>query len=400
LRRYIIAGAAVLIELLLGFQYTWAIFDNALQGRHGFTATQAQAVFAAQIVTFALTFPVAGWVLHTIGPRLTTIIGGTIYAVSLLLGAKYGQNPSALFWSTGVLFGAGLALAYICPIVTIQKWFPKYKGVATGLVVACYSSCSFFLAYITNALLARGMTVFEILHIYGVVALCGLIPLALVFVNPPREADAPKRGRFPAGVLRTGHFWGLTVAYFAGTTAGLSVVGSISKIGGTLHAPEWWLAGAVMALAAGNTTGRVAWGFISEWIGTRRAVCAALATLGGSICAMTFFGSNGPAFIALAFGIGFGYASNFVLYISDVSRTYGSDRVGSVYGLIALAYIGSGLFGPPSAGRSYDLWHSYNPSMYGAAALTLVGLVLFLVMHGDPVEESHGESVIPSEVQG
>jgi MFS transporter, OFA family, oxalate/formate antiporter len=398
LRKYIIAGAAVLIELLLGFQYTWAIFDRVLQARHGFTATQAQAVLAAQIVTFALTFPVAGWVLHHIGPRLTTIIGGAVYGTSLLLGAKYGQNPSALFWSAGVLFGAGLALAYICPIVTIQKWFPRYKGVATGLVVACYGSSSFLLAYITKALLARGMTVFEILGVFGIAALCGVLPLGLVLANPPHEAGAPKRGRFPAGVLKTGHFWALTVAYFAGTTAGLSIVGSIEKIGGTLQTPEWWVAGAVMAFAAGNTLGRVAWGFISEWLGTRRTVCSALATLGGSILAMTFFGSNGAAFIALTFGIGFGYGANFVLYITDVSRTYGPDRVGSVYGLVALVYIASGLFGAPSAGRSYDLWHSYAPSMYGAAALTLVGLVMFLVLHGQPVEEDHGESIIPAEI--
>jgi MFS transporter, OFA family, oxalate/formate antiporter len=398
LRRYLIATAAVLIELLLGFQYTWAIFDRVLQRDHGFTATQAQSVLAAQIVTFAITFPIAGWVLHKIGPRLTTMIGAVLYASSLILGAKYGQSPSALFYSTGVLFGVGLALAYIGPIVTMQKWFPKAKGVATGIVVGCYASSSFILAGVTKALLARGFTIFEILGIFGMVALCGVLPLALLLADPAREAHAPKRGRFPAGVLRTGHFWALTVAYFAGTTAGLSVVGSIEKIGGTLQTPEWWLAGAVMAFAAGNTSGRVAWGFVSEWLGTRRTVCAALATLGGCIFAMTFFGGSGPAFIALTFGIGFGYGSNFVLYITDVSRTYGPDRVGSVYGLVALAYIASGFLGAPSAGRSYDLWHSYAPSMYGAAALTLFGIIFFLVLHGDPVEEPPHEIVVEPEL--
>ena len=387
LRRYVILAAVVLIELLLGFQYAWGVFDRVLQEQHGFTATQAQSVLAAQIVLFAATFPLAGWVLHRFGPRATTLIGGLLYGTALILGSLFGRHPGALFWSTGVLFGVGLSLAYISPVVTIQKWFPRYKGIATGLVVAFYGSGSFITAAVAKALLARGLSVFEVLGIFGIVAAVGVALLSLLLSNPPGGEAVAARARFPKGVLLTGHFWALTAGYFAGTTAGLCVVGSVERIGRTMNTPEYWVGLAVMAFAAGNTLGRVAWGVLSEVLGTGRAVIASLVMEGACITAMILFGWSGPAFVVLTFGVAFGYGANFVLYVTDVSRTYGPDRVGSVYSLVALVYIASGFLGAPSAGYSYDRWHSYVPSMLGAAVLTALGAAAFMLLHRHPVKE-------------
>ena len=137
----------------------------------------------------------------------------------------------------------------------------------------------------------------------------------------------------------------------------------------------------VMVFAAGNTAGRVAWGTVTELIGTRRAVAVALICQSACVAAMIFLGASGPVFVVLTLFIGFNYGANFVLFITDVSRTYGPDRVGSVYGLINFVYIASGLFGAPSAGYSYDHWKSYVPSMGAAALVLLVGAVAFLALY-------------------
>ncbi len=378
----------MMIDLLLGFQYTWGIFDRALQEDYGFTASQAQSVLGAQIVVFAATFVIAGWSLHHLGPRITTMTGGILYGTSLLIGAKYGTSPSALFWSTGVLFGVGLSFTYIGPLVTVVKWFPRYKGVATGLVVSSYGCGSFVLAWAARALINSGMTAFEVMGIFGLAGLVGIALLALVLVNPPGVKDEVKKSRFPKGLLKTGHFWALVAGFFAGTVAGLSIVGSIERIGRTFGTPEWWLATGVMVFAAGNTAGRIAWGSVSELIGTRRAVAAALALQGLCVAAMVMFGAYGPVFALLTLFIGFNYGANFVLFVTDVSRTYGPDRVGSVYGLINFVYIASGFFGAPSAGYSYDRWHSYVPSMLAAAAVLIVGAGAFLLLYRHVEEEA------------
>jgi len=382
MRRYAILAAALVIELLLGFQYTWGVFDRVLQEEYGFAASQAQAVLAAQIVMFAVTFLAAGWVLHHFGPRVTTVAGGLIYGASLILGGIFGRNPTVLFWSTGVLFGVGLALGYICPLVTCQKWFPRYKGAITGLVVGFYGGGSFLLAAVTKALMASGLTAFQVLTFFGVVSAAGIVLMGLTLTNPPGEINAVKRGRFPKGILRTGHFWALVAGYFAGTCAGLSIVGSIERIGRTLGTPGYWFEKSVMAFAIGNTCGRLVWGVLSEILGTRRAVALALVSQSACIIMMIFLGAYGPAFVVLTLFIGFNYGANFVLFVSDVSKTYGADRVGSVFAMVNIAYVASGLFGAPSAGFSFDRWNSYVPSMCAAATLTFAGAVLFLVLYG------------------
>lgn len=369
------------IELLLGFQYTWGIFDRALQEDHGFSASSTQAVLAAQLVVFSVTFLAAGWVLHHFGPRITTLVGGLCYGSSLLIGGTFGRNPHALFWGTGVLFGLGLAFTYISCMVTVVKWFPRYKGVATGLIVAFYGIGSFVLAGAARWLLSRGLSAFGVLNVFGVTAIAGICLLALVLCDPPGVAAATRRARFPRGVLKTGHFWALAVGYFTGTCAGLSIVGSIERIGRTLGTPELWLAAAVMVFALGNTVGRVAWGIFTDVIGTRGAATLSLLSQSACITAMIFFGHIGPAFLLLALFIGFNFGANFVLYVSDVSKTFGPDRVGSVYALVNLGYIASGFLGPPSSGLSFDRWGSYVPSMYGAAALTFAGALTFLALH-------------------
>ncbi len=388
MRRYWILAAAVVVEVLLGFQYSWGVFDKVLQARHGFTASEAQDVLAAQIVTFALAFPVAGWVLHRFGPRRTVFLGGILYGASLLSGGVFGRNPSAMFWGTGVLYGVGLALAYICPLVTIQKWFPRYKGIATGFIVGAYASSSFLMAAVEKALMARGFSAFQVLGGIGATAIVVILPLSLAFVDPPTAKEETPRSRFPKGVLRTTHFWALVAGFFVGTTAGLCVVGSLESIGGTLGTPVAWLGVAVMAFSVGNMVGRLSWGVITEILGTRLAVTAQLLMEAACVTGMVFFGGSGPAFIALTFGIAFGYGGNFVLYVTDVARTYGSDRVGSVYGLVALIYVLSGFFGAPSAGYSYDHWHTYSRAMLGVAALALVGLAAFLALYRQPAAEA------------
>jgi OFA family oxalate/formate antiporter-like MFS transporter len=209
-------------------------------------------------------------------------------------------------------------------------------------------------------------------------------------VNPP-ETDArvlARKGTLPAGLLRSGHFWSLVVAFFAGTVAGLSIVGSLEKIGKTLGAPDEWVKVSVMVLAVGNASGRAGWGILVELLGARTAVSVSLALQAVFIVTLILAGHAGPAFVVLAFLIGFNYGGNFVLYVTEVAHKYGPDRVGSVYGIIYVIYVVSGICGPSMAGASFDHWKTYVPSMTVAAAATLAGAGAFLILYRKPVENA------------
>jgi len=54
------------------------------------------------------------------------------------LGAIFvgATRPWVLYLTYGVLGGAGIGFAYVCPIAASVKWFPDKKGMITGLAVA------------------------------------------------------------------------------------------------------------------------------------------------------------------------------------------------------------------------------------------------------------------------
>ena len=78
-----------------------------------------------------------GWLVNKIGPRFTTLLGSWIMSAGVAL-SFFAIKVS--FWlllvTYGVLFGVGVGVAYIGPLTSAMKWMPKWKGLASGIVVA------------------------------------------------------------------------------------------------------------------------------------------------------------------------------------------------------------------------------------------------------------------------
>lgn len=387
MKKYLVLLGAMLINLLFGFQYTWAIFDRILIDTYGLSAKSTQFVFSSQVVTFALAFVFAGRIIDHVSTRVTTIAGALIYGGGLVLAWRGGPNPVTLVLGVGLCYGLGLALGYIGPLVTAVKWFPERKGLATGFVVGAFGSGSLFFSAAVKALIAWGMSMFTIFLLVGISCAAGIILLSFSLVEPPSIApETERKAPLPPGLLRTRAFWSLVAGFLACTLAGLSIVGSLEKIGKTAGAPEAYLTLCVTVLALGNTTGRPGWGMITELIGTRRAVLWLILLQAAFIAAMIFLGRFGPAFVALSFLIGFNYGGTFVLYVTEVAKSYGPERVGSVYGLVFVVYAASGLLGPTSSGFSHDRWHSYVPSMAYASAVLVAGAIAFFLLYRRPAD--------------
>ncbi|MHC4714940.1 MAG: MFS transporter, partial [Planctomycetota bacterium] len=263
MRKYRVILVAVSVELLLGFKYAWGIFDRVLQRDYGFTATQTQLVFSMTVAVFAAAFLISGRIQDRFGPRVTTLIGAFFYGTGLLIAGLGGPRFATLFVGAGVMMGLAVAFGYIGPLATAVKWFPARKGAVTGVVIGAYGFGAFFVGSAAQALLARGLTPFRVFLIVGIVgsALMALLSLGLSLPEEYRKTSKTSL-RLPEGFLKGAHFWALAAGLFAGTFAGLVVVGSVQRIGGSLGAPEWAVVIAVQAFAAGSVSGRVGWGLL------------------------------------------------------------------------------------------------------------------------------------------
>ena len=138
--------AAVAIELLLGAKYAWGMFDRILQSEYGFAATETQLVFSMTVTLFAVGFLLSGRLQDRFGPRVTTATGALLYGGGLVVAGLGGPRFATLFIGAGVMLGLGVAFAYIGPMATAVKWFPRRKGVATGIVIAGYGGGAFFVS--------------------------------------------------------------------------------------------------------------------------------------------------------------------------------------------------------------------------------------------------------------
>jgi MFS family permease len=107
LKRYKVLAAAILIELLFGFQYTWAIFDRILQDKHGISASATQFVFSSAIVCFAGGMVFAAKIMNRIGPRASMRLGAAVYGAGLVVAGAGGARIGTLVLGAGMMMGGG-----------------------------------------------------------------------------------------------------------------------------------------------------------------------------------------------------------------------------------------------------------------------------------------------------
>ena len=86
---------------------------------------------------------IGGILERKLGPRLVALFGGWTMSLGVLLSYFSIQYSAYLLFLTyGFMFGIGSGTAYICPISCAMKWLPKWKGLASGIVIAGFGLSS------------------------------------------------------------------------------------------------------------------------------------------------------------------------------------------------------------------------------------------------------------------
>src|SRR4051794_34573235 len=138
--RWLIAGAAVLLQLALGAVYAWSVFSKALQkdtSTFALSKSQAALPFSITIGMLFLGTYIGGQIQDRRGPRIVALSGGIVYALGILLASAASSKSDLwlLILGYGVIAGFGMGLGYIVPIAMLQKWFPDKRGLITGIAV-------------------------------------------------------------------------------------------------------------------------------------------------------------------------------------------------------------------------------------------------------------------------
>ena len=390
--RWVVAAAAVVMQLGLGAVYAWSVFREPLSTHYGTGITQVNVAFFLAILLIGFAAFVGGRWMQRSGPRIVGITGGIFYGVGVFLAWFAGANYVILWLTYGLLAGIGLGLGYIVPLQTLPKWFPDRPGLATGLAVAGFGGGSGLTVPVAQWLMSATGSPFPAFGILGIAYLIMVTGAAFFMKNPPEGYGASEQEESGAETeepgwdfrtaLGTWQWYVLWGILFLNVTAGLSLISDAKAMATSIGGASTALALTfVVILAVANALGRVGWAWLSDYIGPRNVFITMfllqavlfllLPTLGyGAFVIFTIL-----SFIILTcYGGGFGTMPAFV------GAYYGAGNIGTIYGPLLTAWGAATLGAPVILAVSTDATGSYDLALYITAGIALVSTILPLIV--------------------
>ncbi len=362
-----------------------------------------------------------GWSLRDISLGLTIygILGALLAPVFGSFADRYGVRPVALLSLTafGIVFGCfaftpdwlpgfyflwfmvGLVGIGSTPITwsrAVNLWFHRHRGLALGITLIGTSITALVMPFLAVGLIGE----FGWRTSYLLIALLPLgiaLPVALAWFREPRPEERPAElaaatagGRALPGVtietaLADRRFWLL----------GISIVCVAGAYGGALvHMPQMLKArefsgtqiATVMSLFGGSIfAGRILTGLLLDrfWA---PLVTLPILSLPALACVMLAGDQlSFPMAVAAAFLLGFssGAETDLVAYLA--SRYFGMAHYGKIYGSLYMVFGIASAISPTAYGWVRDSTGSYDPMLYVAAGLFVLGALLLLTLGRYPV---------------
>ena len=322
---------------------------------------------------------------------LGAVVTAGIITGDAYLGAQDEFDQLFLLWGTvGFLAGAGIGFAYVCPIAALVKWFPKHKGLVSGLAVAGFGFGAYLFKGDMGArgfIADHGITNFFLVH--GVVCFIAVTIGAMLLRNPPAFATKPGATAAPTNdshwqdTLKRPAFYILWLMFFSGAMAGLMVIGIVTPfvkdqvIQGGMDATDAVAVGAMAMglLAIFNAIGRVAWGLLSDRIGRTPSFVAMFVFQAVVLFVLGTLDDKTGLYIAASL-IGFNFGGNFALFPSATADLFGAKNLGANYGWVFTSYGIAGVVGIAVGNYAYQEYQSYAAAFTAAAGLCVLSAVL------------------------
>ena len=369
-----------MLQMCLGTVYAWSFFQTMLARQYGWNNTETVLSFCLAIFFLGISAGWAGQMLPKWGPRVLALTGSVLFCAGYVIASLALQldNVTLFYLGYGVIGGAGIGMGYVTPVVTVAKWFPDMRGLATGIVVMGFGVGALLLSKVLAPfLVVRADSDLATVFLWlGIVFACILIPCSLMLSNPEEEpaakAGGPTRAARPPvetesarPYLFTGRFAVMWLVFFFNIAAGISVISFQSE----LLQEVWGLSdpslepavlaeyGATLIAVSSvcNGVGRILWAWLSDRFGRVmifRVLLASQMIVFGVLMSATnpWVFSVLVCYVLLCFGGGFATMPSFILEV------FGAQKMSRIYGTILTAWSAAGISGPLFVGYLKDVY--------------------------------------------
>jgi OFA family oxalate/formate antiporter-like MFS transporter len=390
-RRWLIVGAAILMQLCLGTVYAWSVFQRPLMNTFGWSEISVQVTFMICIGTLGLAAAFGGALVDRKGPRFVATIGGVLVGLGTLLAglAVHIGSIWLIYLGFGLIAGLGNGFCYVTPIATLIRWFPDKRGLVAGLAVMGFGAGGFFMAVIVPGMV-HSVGIANTFYIWGVIFLV-IITAAAQFYNDPPKDWLPV-GFIPAtssmlttnsvvfeDAVQTRQWWMLWGMLFLNISAGLGLISQLSpmiqdvikKIYESTPPSELSIAGGrILAYASiFNGMGRLFWAWLSDLIG-RRAVFIVMFISQAILYLYLPHVSSQWIFTILACYLLACFGGGFAVMPAFAADSFGPVHIGKIYGIMLSSWGTAAVVGP----LVFAQIKGY--ALYVAAGMLLCGFAL------------------------
>ena len=369
----LVVASAVLVQTLLGSLYAWSVFIPPLREGYDISTTQTQWVFGTMVFVFVIIMTLMGQILDRIGARTAVVMSGLLYGGGYVLAG----SVEGAFWSVllgiGVISGAGIGAGYVAALACCVRWYPQRKGLVTGLAVSGFGGGAVIVSMLGQRLMMQGWDVLQIFQLLGWVC-GGLILLLAGWIRLPVLPPTAAESYVSINPLLRRQFWASCIGIFAGTFAGLMVIGNLASMGRAGGLDSGLTTLAVAGFAVGNCLGRLVWGVVFDRLGFA-VLPTSVALIGLTMLGVDLASSQPMLFLVASLGAGLMFGSCFVLFAAYVAQVFGATRLGRIYPLVFMFYGLAAIIGPPVGGWMYDRTGSYDWAVWIAACVAWSGCV-------------------------
>ena len=359
-RAWVVVWATfVCLAVIFGVSYSFAAFFENFAKEFAAQRADVSWIFGLCGLVYFVLGAGGGMLADRWGPRLVCMTGMVFIAMGLFL-TSLAQSLTTVYLSYGLLVGLGIAFVYTPSIASVQPWFNKRRGLASGIASSGVGAGTLILPVVVSYLLTE-INWREALQLmsFGVLMI-GLTAGFLLKRAPNLSGNAS--GQLPgltlSAALKTPSFKWLYMGTLLGAPVMFVPFAHISAAARDAGVPDAQAVGLVGLIGIGSLVGRFAIGWLADRMGRIKTLMLMQGLMGLSY--LVWAGAQDRwMFAVFALWFGLSYGSIVSLLPAICMDLFGGRAVSAIIGTLYTGAALGNLLGPVLAGQVFDMTQSY-----------------------------------------
>jgi len=417
---YVVLGSFLISGINFGVRYCFGVFVKPMSLEYGWSRSVISLGASLMTLSYGIGGIFSGYLLDLMAPRWIMIGGAAVAAAGLIL-TSFIQSPWQYYLTYGLLCGLGSAcFGLVVCSASVGKWFVRKRGIAIGIASIGIGIGTMILSplmgYIARENWQGGFLLLGLIVLIGVITLAQLL---MRKTNPEAYGLMPD-GDFPAAetaqspslsesplllqqtpnqvppqtlqaVFKDSRFWIIALCYSLAVMVEMSVF--VHQVAYAIERNIGQIAAASSLgfIGVASILGRFFFGWFSDHIENTQYASAIGFFLMGIGMVILIKSDNVFTLSIFTLFFGFGYGSIAPMMPFLLAHCFGSQVLGTTYGVLTFFVAGvGGASGPLLCGFIYDRFGSYDYAwQINLAVLMLITFLILTLKPRDPVRSNY-----------